>query len=33
MVDGQKMAKSLGNFHTVRDVIAKGYSGRETRYA
>jgi cysteinyl-tRNA synthetase len=33
MVDGQKMAKSLGNFYTVRDVIAKGYSGRETRYA
>jgi cysteinyl-tRNA synthetase len=33
MVDGQKMAKSLGNFHTLRDVIEKGYSGRETRYA
>jgi cysteinyl-tRNA synthetase len=33
MVDGQKMAKSLGNFHTVRDVIAKGYTGREVRYA
>jgi cysteinyl-tRNA synthetase len=33
MVDGQKMAKSLGNFHTLRDVIAKGYSGREVRYA
>jgi cysteinyl-tRNA synthetase len=33
MVDGQKMAKSLGNFHTLRDVLAKGYSGREVRYA
>jgi cysteinyl-tRNA synthetase len=33
MVEGQKMAKSLGNFYTLRDVIAKGYSGREVRYA
>jgi cysteinyl-tRNA synthetase len=33
MVDGQKMAKSLGNFYTLRDVTAKGYSGREVRYA
>ena len=33
MVDGQKMAKSAGNFYTLRDVIAKGYSGREVRYA
>ena len=33
MVDGQKMSKSLGNFYTLRDVLAKGYSGRETRYA
>lgn len=33
MVDGQKMAKSLGNFYTLRDVIEKGYSGREVRYA
>jgi cysteinyl-tRNA synthetase len=33
MVEGQKMAKSLGNFFTLRDVIAKGYSGREVRYA
>jgi cysteinyl-tRNA synthetase len=33
MVDGQKMAKSLGNFYTLRDVIEKGYSGREARYA
>ena len=32
IVDGQKMSKSLGNFHTLRDVQAKGYSGREIRY-
>ncbi|MEY2547029.1 MAG: cysteinyl-tRNA synthetase [Verrucomicrobiota bacterium] len=33
LVDGQKMAKSLGNFYTLSDVVAKGYTGRETRYA
>jgi cysteinyl-tRNA synthetase len=33
LVDNQKMSKSLGNFYTLRDVIAKGYSGREARYA
>ena len=33
LVDGQKMAKSLGNFYTVVDVLAKGYTGREIRYA
>ncbi len=33
MVDGQKMSKSLGNFYTLRDVLAKGYTGREIRYA
>jgi cysteinyl-tRNA synthetase len=32
-VDGQKMAKSLGNFYTVPDVVTKGYTGRELRYA
>jgi len=32
VVDGRKMSKSLGNFHTLRDLIAKGYSGREIRY-
>ena len=32
IVDGRKMSKSLGNFHTLRDVISRGYSGRETRY-
>jgi cysteinyl-tRNA synthetase len=33
LVDGQKMAKSLGNFYTVPDVLAKHYTGRELRYA
>ena len=33
LVDGQKMAKSLGNFYIVPDVLAKGYTGRELRYA
>jgi len=33
LVDNQKMSKSLGNFYTLRDVIAKGYTGREARYA
>src|SRR5215831_3334039 len=33
LVDGQKMAKSLGNFYTVPYVLAKSYTGRELRYA
>jgi cysteinyl-tRNA synthetase len=33
VVDGQKMAKSLGNFYTISDVLEKGYNGREIRYA
>jgi cysteinyl-tRNA synthetase len=33
LVDGQKMSKSLGNFYTLPDVLAKGYTGREIRYA
>ena len=33
LVDGQKMAKSLSNFYTVPDVLLKGYTGRELRYA
>ncbi len=33
LVEGQKMSKSLGNFYTLRDVLAKGYRGREVRYA
>jgi len=33
LVDGTKMSKSLGNFFTVDDVLKKGYSGLELRYA
>src|SRR5438309_2514407 len=33
LVDGQKMSKSLGNFYTLADVLEKGYTGREIRYA
>ena len=32
MVDGMKMSKSLGNFFTLRELIAKGYSTRSIRY-
>ncbi len=32
MVDGGKMSKSKGNFYTLRDVLDRGYSGREVRY-
>jgi cysteinyl-tRNA synthetase len=32
VVDGRKMSKSLGNFHTLRDVLSRGYHGREIRY-
>lgn len=31
-VNGQKMSKSLGNFFTLRDLLAKGHTGREIRY-
>jgi cysteinyl-tRNA synthetase len=33
LVDGQKMSKSLGNMYTVHDVLERGYTGRELRYA
>jgi len=33
MVDGQKMSKSLGNFYTLRDLLEKGFTGREVRFA
>ncbi|MCX7008054.1 MAG: cysteine--tRNA ligase, partial [Kiritimatiellaeota bacterium] len=33
VVDGKKMSKSLGNFFTLRDLLGKGYNGREIRYA
>jgi len=32
LVDGAKMSKSAGNFYTLRDLIAKGYSPRSIRY-
>jgi cysteinyl-tRNA synthetase len=32
LVNGEKMSKSLGNFFTLRDLLARGYSGREIRY-
>lgn len=32
VVDGRKMSKSLGNFHTLREVLDMGYTGREVRY-
>ena len=31
-VNGEKMSKSLGNFFTLRDLIEKGWKGREIRY-
>jgi cysteinyl-tRNA synthetase len=33
VVDGRKMSKSLGNFFTLRDLLQRGYAGREVRYA
>jgi cysteinyl-tRNA synthetase len=33
LVEGKKMSKSLGNFFTLRDLLAKGWTGREVRYA
>jgi cysteinyl-tRNA synthetase len=32
LVEGKKMAKSLGNFFTVRDLLGKGFNGREIRF-
>ena len=32
MVEGKKMSKSLGNFFTLRDLLAKGFTGREIRF-
>jgi cysteinyl-tRNA synthetase len=31
-IDGQKMSKSLGNFYTLRDLLAKGYTPEVIRY-
>ena len=32
-VEGSKMAKSAGNFFTLRDLMERGWSGREVRYS
>jgi cysteinyl-tRNA synthetase len=32
LVEGKKMSKSLGNFFTLRDLLAKGFTGRDVRY-
>jgi cysteinyl-tRNA synthetase len=32
LVEGRKMAKSLGNYYTVRDLTAKGYDPKAIRY-
>ena len=32
LVEGKKMSKSLGNFFTLRDLLDKGYTGREIRF-
>lgn len=32
VVDGKKMSKSLGNVYTLRNLLEKGFRGREVRY-
>ncbi len=32
LVEGKKMSKSLGNFYVLRDLTAKGFTGREIRH-
>jgi cysteinyl-tRNA synthetase len=32
MVEGQKMSKSLGNYYTLRDLVAKGHAPEAIRY-
>lgn len=32
VVDHKKMSKSLGNFYTLRDLLAKGFNGLQIRY-
>ncbi|MEI3005576.1 MAG: hypothetical protein V8T87_13295 [Victivallales bacterium] len=32
-IDKKKMSKYLGNFYTLRDLLNKGYSGKEVRWA
>jgi cysteinyl-tRNA synthetase len=32
LIDGRRMAKSLGNYYTVRDLVTKGYDPKSIRY-
>ena len=32
LVEGRKMSKSLGNFFALRDLLDRGFTGREVRY-
>jgi cysteinyl-tRNA synthetase len=32
LVEGQKMSKSLGNYFTLRDILARGYTAESIRY-
>jgi cysteinyl-tRNA synthetase len=32
LVEGRKMSKSLGNYFVLRDLLARGFTGREIRY-
>jgi cysteinyl-tRNA synthetase len=32
LVEGKKMSKSLGNYFTLGDLLAKGFTGREIRF-
>jgi cysteinyl-tRNA synthetase len=32
LVDHKKMSKSAGNFYTLRDLLQKGYTGRQVRF-
>ncbi|MCS1408186.1 MAG: Cysteine--tRNA ligase [Verrucomicrobia subdivision 3 bacterium] len=32
LVEGKKMSKSLGNFFTLRDLMDRGFTGREVRF-
>src|SRR5205823_8406438 len=33
LVEGEKMSKSLGNFHTLRDLVLKGHKPSSIRYS
>lgn len=33
LVDHKKMSKSAGNFYTLRDLLERGYTGRQVRFA